>query len=320
MLIGDMKRKRNFAMQKVYEAIKMHGGTTLLSTGITGDDARMALAAVQAGARMLEPNHPAVALARGHKGVTSMHHAELLRHEIPIKEMIAVIEGVRNVVGQDIFITVGAPGTFTETVPVPFTDEEALLLSRAGADGLHVHKSTLEDMRNMVEIAHRNGLVVDAYIAHPDDLHLFGIPAETPAEVAQIATDMQAIGVDMIGLMTGMSYEGIAAGEIAPQIRQRLNALRSAVTVPTLAEGGINHQNFKAFAETGINILVVGTAIDDMAREAVCQSVKRFLPSAEYSNPTNLPYIESDRDLLPPIRLRSKTDRTNFLSKAGRQN
>ncbi len=300
MLTGDMKRKRDFAMQKVHDAIRIHGGTTLLSTGITGDDARMALAAVEAGARMLEPNHPAVALARGHKGVTSMHDAELLRHEVPLKEMAAVSAGIRNVVGQDIFITVGAPGTFTETVPMSFTDEEARLLSCSGVDGLHVHKSTLEDLRDMVEISHRNGLVVDAYIAHPSDRHLFGIPAATPQEVAQVAKEMEAIGVDMIGLMTGMSYEGVAAGEIALPIRERLIALRQAVSVPILAEGGINFKNLKAFAATGVNILVVGTAIDDMARAAVRQSVQQFLRPEDSFEPNGLRHIEGDYDFLPP--------------------
>lgn len=51
-------------------AIEEHGGTTILSTGITGDDARIARAAVAGGAKLLEPNHPAVALARGHKGIS----------------------------------------------------------------------------------------------------------------------------------------------------------------------------------------------------------------------------------------------------------
>lgn len=309
MLIGDMQRKRDFAMQKVHDAIKIHCGTTLLSTGITGDDARMALAAVEAGARMLEPNHPAVALARGHKGVTSMHDAELLRHEVPLKEMAAVSAGIRNVVGQDIFITVGAPGTFTETVPMPFTDEDARLLSCSGVDGLHVHKSTLEDLRDMVEIAHRNGLVVDAYIAHPSDRHLFGIPAETPADVAQVAREMEAIGVDMIGLMTGMSYEGVAAGDIALPIRERLIALRQAVSVPILAEGGINFKNFKAFAATGVNILVVGTAIDDMVRAAVHQSVQQFLyPEASFE-PNGLRHIEKDCDFLSATISQSHLER-----------
>lgn len=277
MIIGDMKRKCEAGMRKVKEAISAHGGTTLLATGITGDDARFALAAVQAGARMLEPNHPAVALARGHKGVTSMHAAEDIRHEIAMEEMVKVTAGVRAVVGPDIFITVGVPGSFTEIMPTVFTEEHAYALSRAGADGIHTHKSTIEDLKAVVDLCHRYGMLVDAYIAHPSDRHLFGIPAETPEQVAETAKRMQDIGVDLIGLMTGMSYEGVAAGEIAPPVRARLEAMLKAVSVPTLAEGGINASNYKAFIGTGVNILVVGTAFDDVARQAVRETVKVFL-------------------------------------------
>lgn len=277
MIIGDMQRKCEAGMHKVTEAIKVHGGTTLLATGITGDDARFALAAVQAGARMLEPNHPAVALARGHKGVTTMHNAEEVRHEIPMEEMIKVTAGVRAVVGPEIYITVGVPGSFTETMPTPFTDEHAYALSRAGADGIHTHKSTYQDLKDVVELCHKYGMLVDAYIAHPSDRHLFGVPAETPAQVAETAKKMQDIGVDIIGLMTGMSYEGVAAGEIPSPVRARLEAMLKAVSVPTLAEGGINAINYKAFIGTGVNILVVGTAFDDIARNAVRDTVKVFL-------------------------------------------
>ena len=55
MIYGDMQKKREIALKKVKDAINADGGTTLLATGITGDDARFALAAVEAGARMLEP-------------------------------------------------------------------------------------------------------------------------------------------------------------------------------------------------------------------------------------------------------------------------
>lgn len=79
---GEMAKKRERGLSKVWSAIEAHGGTTILATGITGDDARFALAAVQAGARLLVPNHPAVALARGFKGVTNMHDAEDVRHEL----------------------------------------------------------------------------------------------------------------------------------------------------------------------------------------------------------------------------------------------
>jgi cyclase len=277
MIIGDMLQKREVGRKKVLEAIKMHGGTTLLATGIAGDDARMALAAVEAGARLVEPNHPALALARGYKGVTNMHAAENVRHEITMKQMAEAVSGVRNVVGPDIYITVGLPGTFAEVVPTPLLDEDLAMISRAGADGLHTHKSTIEDLKAVVEMGHKNGLLIDAYIAHPSDRHLFGIPAGTPQEVAEIAKQMQDVGTDFIGLMTGMSYEGVAAGEIAPAIRERLDALISAVTVPTLAEGGININNFRAFIGTGVNIIVVGTAIDDMAKVAVRQAVQTLL-------------------------------------------
>ena len=277
MITNDMKRKMEFAKEKVQQAILEGKGHTILSTGITGDDARMAKAAVDAGAKMLEPNHPALALARGHKGVTRMHEAEAIRHEISVEQMAEVTRGVRNVVGENIYITVGIPGGFTETMPTPLTDDDFMKMALAGADGLHTHKSSLEDLETIVEKAHHYGLCVDAYIGLPTDRHMFGIPAESPEEVAKTAKKMEQIGVDMIGLMTGMSYEGVEAGQIHPQLKARLEALVQAVSVPTLAEGGINLDNFQAFKDTGVNILVIGTSIDKMAGKAVSQAVTSFL-------------------------------------------
>lgn len=273
-----MSKKRTEAIKKVWDAISEHGGQTLLSTGITGDDARVAKAVVDAGIKLLEPNHPAVALARGHRGVTSMHDAENIRHEISLQEMAKVTQGVRNTVGKDPFITVGIPGGFTEIVPVPLEEEDFKLISVSGADGLHTHKSNLYDLEEMIKKAHKYGLTVDAYIGHPSDLHTFGIPAKSPEEVAEVAKRMESIGVDMIGLMTGMSYEGVAAGEIPNVIKERLDALVSTVSVPTLAEGGINVENVKAFRDTGVHIVVVGTAIDDAVKEAAQKTVQKFIP------------------------------------------
>jgi hypothetical protein len=280
MFSADMQRRRERAMHKVLSAIEEHGGTTLLSTGITGDDARMARAAIQAGAKMLEPNHPAVALARGLHGVSNMHDAEAIRHEVEIGEMVRVIRGVRAVAGPDVFITVAVPGGFTETQPVPLIDKDFLGIARAGADGLHTHKSSLEDLGEWVDKAHHYGLMVDAYIAHPDDRHPFGVPASTPEDVAKTAQEMQEIGVDLIGLMTGMSYEGVGAGEIPSAVKERLTALVDAVATPTVAEGGINLDNVEAFRGTGVNVLVVGTSFDNVATQAVSDAARRFLASA----------------------------------------
>ena len=150
-------------------------------------------------------------------------------------------------------------------------------MSRSGADGLHTHKSSLHDLEQLVQTAHRYGLCVDAYIGLPTDLHTFGISAEQPEEVAKVAKQMEGIGTDMIGLMTGMSYEGVEAGKIHPFLKERLCAMVEAVHVPTLAEGGINLDNFKAFKDTGVNILVIGTSIDKMAGKAVAGAVQEFL-------------------------------------------
>ncbi len=277
MFSNDMLLKRKKAMAKVHRAIELHGGTTLLSTGITGDDARIAKAVIDAGVLMLEPNHPAVALARGHKGVTNMHDAEQVRHEITTAQMAEVTKGVRSVANDDIFITVGFSGGFTEILPIELCENDFYLMSTAGADGLHTHKSSLADLEELTKVAHKYGLCVDAYIGHPSDLHTFGLSAETPEEVAKVARQMESIGVDMIGLMTGMSYDGVRSGEIHPVIRERVCALVESVSVPTLAEGGINLTNYKAFKETGVNILVIGTSIDDMLREAAKTAVSGFL-------------------------------------------
>lgn len=277
MFKGDMKYRRENAIKKVWDAIEEHNGQTLLSTGITGDDARVAKAVVDGGIKLLEPNHPAVALAKGHKGITTMGEAEKIRHEITVEEMGDIVEGVRNVVGNEPFITIAIPGVFTELIPVELSDEDFQLMAVKGADGLHTHKSDLSDLEKIVTKAHKYGLTVDAYIAHPDDKHKFGIPAETPEEVAKVAKQMEDIGVDMIGLMTGMSYEGVKAGEIPNVIKERLDALVSTVKVPTLAEGGINVDNYQAFRDTGVDILVVGTAIDDAVKEAAQNMAKKFI-------------------------------------------
>lgn len=277
MNYNDMALRRHRSMEIVHKAIETGGGHTILSTGITGDDARLAKAVVEAGVTMLEPNHPALVLARGHRGITVMHDAENFRHEISIDQMAEVTRGVRAVVGEDIYITVGVPGGFTERQPVTLTEEDMEKMALAGANGLHTHKSCIEDLEDIVRLAHKFGLCIDAYIGLPTDRHIFGLPAETPEEVRKVAKQMEDVGTDMIGMMTGMSYEGVEAGQIPAVLKERLCALVDTVKVPTLGEGGINLTNYKAFKETGVNILVIGTSIDKMVEKAAKDAVGSFL-------------------------------------------
>lgn len=275
---GDMQKRREDALLRVRAAITAHGGTTLLSTGITGDDGRMARAAVAGGARLLEPNHPAVALRLGLHGVQTMHEAEGVRHEVTFDTMAHVVRAVRGAVGPDIVITVGIPGGFTELQPVVVTDDDFRRIALAGANGLHTHKADLNDLAEWVEHAHAWGLFVDAYIAHPNDRHRFGVPAQTPSDVAKTVVAMRQIGVDLIGLMTGLSYEGVAAGVVPDAIRERIVAMiEAAGDTPTIAEGGVNLGNFEVLRALGVSIIVVGTTFDDMATRTVTDAVARFI-------------------------------------------
>lgn len=277
MISNDMKIRMEKGIAKVHAALELGGGHTILSTGITGDDSRLAKAVCDVGVKMIEPNHPAVALARGYKGVVTMHEAEQIRYEITVGQMAEVTRGVRSVVPSDVYITVGIPGGFTEIVPMPLREEDFAKMAFAGADGLHTHKSSLKDLEELVTMAHKYGLLVDAYIGMSTDLHTFGLPADSADEVYKTAKQMESVGTDMIGLMTGMSYEGVEAGAIHPMIQERLAALVEAVKVPTLAEGGINLTNFQAFRNTKVNILVIGTSIDKMVGKAAQDAVLAFM-------------------------------------------
>ncbi|MCI2057597.1 MAG: histidine biosynthesis protein [Oscillibacter sp.] len=277
MIYNDMNKRMQMARKKIYDALERGGGYTILSTGMTGDDSRLAKAVTDVGVRMIEPNHPAVALARGHRGVTVMHQAEQIRYEITVDQMAEVTRGVRAVCPPDTYITVGIPGGFTEVVPLPLKEEDFVKMAMAGADGLHIHKSSLRDLEDVVTMAHKYGLLVDAYIGMSTDLHTFGLTADDTESVRTIARQMEETGADMIGMMTGMSYEGVEAGKIHPIIKERLCALVETVKVPTLAEGGINITNFKAFKDTKVNILVIGTSIDKMVEKAAQQAVTDFM-------------------------------------------
>jgi 3-keto-L-gulonate-6-phosphate decarboxylase len=71
--------------------------------------------------------------------------------------------------------------------------------------------------------------------------------------------------------------QGLDASAIHPEVKERLAALVEAVKVPTLAEGGINLNNFRAFKDTKVNILVVGTAIDQALQKRAAEVVLEYM-------------------------------------------
>ena len=284
MMKGDMDLKIRQGRKKIEDAIKLHHGSTILAAGITSMVPGITgIAAEAAGAKMLEISQNGIALLQGLHGVKNRTEARKVSYQIPMSDMAKHTRGLRNVVSDDVFITISVPGVWTHTAPTPFFEEHALLLSYAGADGLHVHKSTVEDYHGIADLAHKYGMLIDAYISEPPkniDVHASsysGVPAATPKDIEARVKELEDAGADTIGLLTGKTYMGMKAGEISPQMEERLLALKSSAKVPTMVEGGITPDNAGGFKKLGVQILVVGTAFDDVVKDAVIKFIQKIL-------------------------------------------
>jgi cyclase len=281
---GDMVIRRQIGMAKIQKAIAEHGGTTLMSAGLTSIVAGiLGWSASQAGAKIFEISPNGIALDIGFEGLHSRSDARKISYRIPTETIAQRVAGFRAVLGDDVFITVANSGLWTYPSPCPFTDEDAHLLATSGADGLHVHKTTIEDYALIAETAHRYGLLVEAYIGEPEEVNLsghfgfLGVPAATPDDVSSCVHSLEQAGIDLIGLLTGKTYQGLNSGEILPDEQEKIDALLESATHPTILEGGITPINFRAYKATGVNIIVVGTAFDQVCQKAVSEAVKELL-------------------------------------------
>ena len=84
MIRGDLEKKCEKGRVKIDKAVELNKGFTIMATGITADDCRIALASVNAGVRIIEVNHPSVCLSMGLYCVTTMRAAEENRHRRPL--------------------------------------------------------------------------------------------------------------------------------------------------------------------------------------------------------------------------------------------
>lgn len=239
--------------------------TALMLGGIMATDLRIANAAYKGGCRIFESNHPAMALQMGLCGVTTMNEAEAVRHLVPLSRMITAVEGLRAVLGEEIFITCAAAGTFTEVQPVPFTQEDALKLAYAGVDCIHSHKSAIEDIAQLAQYCHNAGILCEAYISAYDT---FGVKAPTDELLLQAIKDYENAGVDILGLCTGMIYQGQSATGFSDECLHRIQLFVENAHVVTALEGGIKPGNVGAVKHLGADILVMSIALDQICQDA----------------------------------------------------
>ncbi len=245
--------------------------TALMLGGIMATDMRIANAAYKGGCRIFESNHPAMALQMGLCGATTMNEAEAIRHLVPLDRMITAVEGLRAVLGEEIFITCAASGTFTEMQPVPFTQEDALKLAYAGVDCIHSHKSTIEDIAQLAEYCHHAGILCEAYISAYDT---FGVQAPTDELLLKAIRDYENARVDILGLCTGMIYQGQGATGFSEECLHRIDLFIKHTHVVKALEGGIKPGNIEAVKKLGFDILVMSTALDNVCQDAVEQAVR----------------------------------------------
>lgn len=261
--------KRAAARDKLERILREQRPAFMLG-GIMATDMRITKAAFEAGVRIFEPNHPAMALQMGLQGVTTMNAAEEIRYLVPVSRMADAVRGIRAVCGDEVFITCACRGTFTERIPTAFTLDDALLLAHAGADCLHTHKSSLEDVEDITSIGHRAGLLVEAYITADDNL---GVSAPTLEALRDTVREFERIGVDLIGITTGMTYQGRSSSGFCPEYLERVKAFTATATAVKILEGGVRRENVGLVKDLGLDIFVVSTALDQAIASSARQAI-----------------------------------------------
>ncbi|OGO18354.1 MAG: hypothetical protein A2Z14_04765 [Chloroflexi bacterium RBG_16_48_8] len=241
--------------------------------GVAATDPRFARVAVAAGVRVLEPNHTAITCARAKQGMTSMREAYIHKHELEFDVVLEVVSTIRRVTPEHVFIICGAPGTFDEIAP-QFEEWNARKLLEVGADGLFVEKSEYGEVERLVRIAHKAGLLVQAgFQLQPVGEGTAVIPIERPSEARQAARRLRDMGIDIVGMRFSGIFKSLEAGAIAPEELDCLSGLVSEAPEMNVVYAGVNTSNLRAIAETGVRMIGVASAVDDLVYKALTETI-----------------------------------------------
>jgi pentose-5-phosphate-3-epimerase len=282
------KLKLAIGREKVRAAIEADGGTTVYAAHLLPHTAPWLPGVLASGVRMLEITHGSIYFtqhpARRDVAFGGRYETLMASYGVPTSELAAAIARLRPALGSDIFLNVAAAGTFNQIGPARFDEEAAFALSQAGADGIHFHKSDVDELEELVRIAHAAGMTAESYVhrdlgpTHP--FSYMGLPAETPREVGAAVKALEKIGVDIVGIMFSVDpeyYSQVGATDRLPgDVRRRVKALVDAATGFTSVEGQITEGNARELRKLGANILVLGTQFDLAIQEAIGRVVREF--------------------------------------------
>lgn len=272
------KQKIGACQSKLLQAFEIAQPALQLG-GVAATDPRFATVAVEAGVRVLEPNHTAITCARAKGGLTSMREAYQRKHELEFDAVLEVVSTIRSVIPEYVFIISAAPGTFDEIEP-QFEEWQAQKLSEAGADGLFIEKDDYKEVERLTRIAHNAGLLVQAgFQLRTADMKTAVIPIESPAESRQTARHLLDMGVDIVGMRFSGIFKSLDAGAIAPEELECLSGMVSEVPGATVVYAGVNASNLPAVAETGVKMVGIASAVDDLVYKAMGEAINQLLPS-----------------------------------------
>lgn len=276
-----MQLKHALGQAKVTKAVAENDGTTVFAAHLLPHLAYLLPSILDAGVRMVELSAGSIYLERNPPSTPvyegGRYDARQFAHTVDVEEVAARVAQLRKPLGEHVFINIAIPSVMNAVGTSPLTADEARTLSRAGADGLHAHLSSLAELESLTSLAHAHGLLVEAYIhrfeSPEDPFSYMGIAADTPNEVAKAAEEMRSIGVDIIGLMFSADpkyYSQSGASEsLSEDVEARFVALRQAVPTPISAEGQITPGNARRLRDIGVDILVLGSQFDIAFDEAI---------------------------------------------------
>lgn len=271
------EQKRSEGASKLSEAFGISRPAIQLG-GVAATDPRFAVAAVNAGVRVLEPNHTAITCSRARGGITSMREAYQRKHELEFDAVLETVSAIRRAVPENIFILCAAPGTFDEPEP-EFEGWQAEKLSEAGADGLFIEKDEYNKIERLIHLAHDAGLLVQAsFQLHTADMKTAVIPIYHPHQAPETARKLREMGVDIVGLRFSGIFESLEAGAIAPEELECLSALITEVPDSNVVYAGVNAKNLPVVAQSGVTMVGIASAVDDLVYKAMGEAIDQLLP------------------------------------------
>ena len=130
------------------------------------------------------------------------------------------------------------------------------------------------EVLGLVGIAHGVGLLVQAaFQLRSPGTRTAVIPIDTPGESPKTARRLANMGVDIVGMRFSGIFKSLEAGAIAAEELECLRGLVDEVHSASVVYAGVNTENLTAVARTGVKMVGVASAVDDLVYRALFEAI-----------------------------------------------